>query len=175
MINLGTKELESSRLLLRKFKYDDLTELMDSYLNQDEFLYYANKERKNESELKEMLLSIVNSYSSLSYYNWLISKKDDGKIIGAINLKFMDEDTVIVSYAIDVRYTKKGYMSEALTKIKNYCFEELKVRKLVGLCCIENTASKRVLEKCGFILKSSNSTITLKDGIHKAYEYFMEE
>lgn len=175
MINLGTKELKSQRLILRKFRLGDFDELFNSYINQDEFLYYANKNKKSIDEVKSMIAIIKDSYANDTYYNWLIVRQEDEKIVGAINLKHVEADTLLISYAIDTRYTKKGYMSEALNRVKSYCFDELEVRKLVGLCCIENISSKRVMEKCGFVLKPTEKKIVLKDGIHDAYEFVIEE
>ena len=175
MINLGTKELKSQRLILRKFKLDDFDELFNSYINQEEFLYYANKNKKSIDEVKSMISIIKDSYSNDTYYNWLIVRQEDNKIVGAINLKHEDADTLLISYAIDARYANNGYMSEAVNRVKSYCLDELKVRKLVGLCCIENLASKRVMEKCGFALKPTEKKIVLKDGVHDAYEFVIEE
>ena len=175
MINLGTKELKSDRLLLRRFNKSDLNELYESYINQDEFLYYANKEKIDIDELIGMLILIEENYLKDNYYNWLIVRKIDNTILGSINLKEKEESVLSINYAIDNRYTYNGYMSEALELIKNYCFRELKVRKLVGACCVENIASKRVMEKCGFINKGIiKNYICLKDGLHDAYEFYIE-
>ena len=46
MKHLGTKELYSKRLLLRKIIEADAEEIYNGFINQEEFLYYANKESK---------------------------------------------------------------------------------------------------------------------------------
>jgi RimJ/RimL family protein N-acetyltransferase len=152
-----------------------LGELYESYINQDEFLYYANKEKIDIDELRGMLILIEENYLKYNYYNWLIVRKIDNTILGSINLKEKEESVLSINYAIDNRYTYNGYMSEALDLIKNYCFRELKAIKLVGACCVENIASKRVMEKCGFINKGIiKNYICLKDGLHDAYEFYIE-
>ena len=47
MNNIGTKELKTERLVLRRFSENDAKELYEGYINQEDFLYYANKEKKN--------------------------------------------------------------------------------------------------------------------------------
>ncbi len=54
MKHLGTIELETKRLILRRFEEKDAEELYFGYINQKEFLYYANKERKTLEEEKKV-------------------------------------------------------------------------------------------------------------------------
>jgi len=173
MNNVGTKEMFSTRLILRKFKNDDKTELLTGYINQEEFLYYANKEKINEIDVENYLQKVIEKYSEDDYYNWAIILKESNTIIGSINLKvYNSNDSVEFNYAIDNRYTNKGYMTETLNIIKKFCLEELKVNRFQGGCCVENIASKRVMEKCNMdcegILKRY---IKLRDGYHDMYMY----
>ena len=45
MNHVGTLELKTERLVLRKFRKEDANEIFLGFVNQDEFLYYANKEK----------------------------------------------------------------------------------------------------------------------------------
>ena len=45
MNHLGTKKLQSERLILRRFKESDAEEIYEGYVNQEGFLYYAHKEK----------------------------------------------------------------------------------------------------------------------------------
>ena len=173
--HLGTMEINTARLTLRKFKESDAEELYNGYMNQEEFLYYAHKERKNVEEIRELLKRKIERYYNVEYYNWVITLKETGEIVGAINLNVNDyNDSVEFNYAIDNRYTNKGYMTEALEAIENLCLDELKVNRFQGGCCVENIASKRVMEKCKMecegILKKY---IKLRDGYHDMYMFSM--
>ena len=46
MKNIGTKMLETDRLILRRFKEEDAEEIYNGFINQEGFLYYANKEKR---------------------------------------------------------------------------------------------------------------------------------
>ena len=173
MNHLGTKKLISNRLILRKFLSNDSIELLEGYFNQDEFLYYANKTKKNLGEIEKWLLEVNDRYKEVNYYNWAIVLKDTNKIIGAINLRVNESnDCVEFNYAIDNRYTGNGYMTEALNAVKEFCMNELNVARFQGGCCIQNIASKRVMEKCNLVCEGIlRKYIKLKDGYHDMCMY----
>ncbi len=168
MEHLGTIMWTSKRLILRRFEEKDAEELYLGYINQKEFLYYANKERKTLEEEKMSLININNKYKDNNYYNWLITLKDTREIIGSINLRVIENnDSVEFNYAIDNRYTNKGYMTEALEIVKDFCLNKLKIQRFQEGCCIENIASKKVMEKCKMEYEGTlRKYIKLKDGYH---------
>lgn len=170
---IGTNRIESERLILRRFETCDAEELFAGYINQPEFLYYANKEPQTLESVKSYLNHVTQKYNDGEYFNWVITQREDGKIVGAINLKSNHEDnSVLFSYAIDNRFTGKGYMTEALTKVKEYALNKLKVSKFVGGCVVNNIASKKVMEKCGLNYeKTIKNHKELSDGKHDMFFY----
>lgn len=79
--------MNTARLVLRRIKESDAKELFDGFVNQDEFLYYANKKKVTLAEETRSLTGIDEKYKDNEYYNWVIAIKDSGKIIGSINLR----------------------------------------------------------------------------------------
>lgn len=173
MKHLGTRKLETKRLLLRKFNETDTQELYSGYINQKEFLYYANKMSKSFKEVKQKLINMNEKYKDNDFYNWAITLKDNFAIIGTINLKVNTyNNSVEFNYAIDNRYINKGYMTEALNKIKEFAFNELLVTRFQGGCCVENIASEKVMKKCGLKYEGTlKKYIKLSDGYHDMYMY----
>jgi len=53
---------------------------------------------------------------------------------------------------IDPHHTGVGLASEAGAACVAYGFEVLHVKRLVSICVEENSASRRVMEKLGFLL-----------------------
>ena len=88
-----------------------------------------------------------------------------------VNLKIFDRnDSVEFNYAIDNRYTCNGYMTETLKEIINFALNRLKVNRIQGGCCVENLASKKVMEKCGMNFEGTlKKYIKLEDGYHDMY------
>ena len=173
MRHLGTRELQTARLLLRRIREADAEELFLGFVNQKEFLYYANKKERTLEEERASLIGIGEKYENDSYYNWLITLRDSGRIIGQIILQ-VDErnDSVEFSYAIDKRHTGRGYMTEALDRVKKFALEEMRVSRFQGGCCVENTASRRVMEKCGLDCEGRlRRYLKLSDGAHDMYMF----
>ena len=146
-MNIGSITLNSNRLVLRRIYQEDALEIFESFVNQDEFLYWANKKKRTLQEQIDSLKGIDEKYLQDGYYNWLITLKESGKIIGSINACRYDEISVLINYAIDNRYTNNGYMSEALKVVLDYLMSIDSIKKIYCGCCIENIASKKVMEK----------------------------
>lgn len=171
MKHIGTKKIETERLVLRKFKKTDAEEIFYGFRNQKEFLYYTNKPKVSLEQQKDSLNDIDEKYKNKDYYNWLITLKGTRQIIGAVNFNVnLRNDSVMFNYAIDNRFTCKGYMTEALKAVEDFAFNKIEVNRFEGGCVIENAASKRVMEKCGLqqegILKDY---VKLADGYHDMY------
>lgn len=168
MKHLGSKELLTQRLILRKIVKEDAKEIFEGFINQENFLYYANKEKRTLEEEIESLVGIEDKYNNLSYYNWVITLKENKKIIGSINAYFIDEEEkVVINYAIDDRYKNNNYMSESLIEVLRFLKEEVKIENIECGCVTKNIASKRVMEKAkmkyvGILEKE----VLLKDGYH---------
>lgn len=168
MIEIGTKKLETERLILRKITKKDALELYQGLANQPEFLYYTNKKPITLQDEINSLENINEKYKNKSYYNWLITLKDSGKIIGAVNFNVNERnDSVMFNYAIDNRFTNNGYMTEALLCVKKFAFSQIKVHRFEGGCVVENISSKRVMEKCGLTQEGVlKDYVKLADGYH---------
>ena len=169
---LGSKTLESNRLVIRRIYISDAKEIFDGFVNQKEFLYWANKEERTLKQQIDSLNGIDEKYLNEFYFNWIITLKENGKIIGSINAnKYEIKNSFIINYAIDNRYTNNGYMSEALKRVLDYLLEEVKIQKIYCGCCIENIASKKVMQKYMTFIKTIKNHVTLKDGLHDMHLY----
>ena len=177
MNHLGTIELKSDRLILRRFKEEDAENIFNSFVNNEDFLYYANKEKRSLEEETKSLKGIEEKYNNLEYYNWLITLKD-GTVIGAINLNVDNyNESCEFNYAIDEKYRKNGYMTEALNIVKEFVINDLKANRFFGGCEINNIASKKVMEKCGLKYEGIlRNHLKLKDGYHdmRVYSFIRE-
>jgi len=173
MHHLGTVEILTDRLKLRKLRKKDAVEVFEGLRNQEEFLYYANKEKVTLEEHLSALENIDEKYKNLDYYNWIIERSIDNKIVGLITLKpFEVNNSVEFSYGIDNRYTKQGYMSEALSAVINFALNKMKVTRIQGGCCVENIASRRVMEKCNMHKEGTlKKYLKLKDGFHDMHMF----
>lgn len=81
---------------------------------------------------------------------WACVLKDSGAVIGFCGLKRLDALGVVdVGFRLMPRYWGMGLATEACAASLRYGHETLGLTRIVGLVLPENTASIRVLEKCG--------------------------
>lgn len=77
------------------------------------------------------------------------------KVIGVIDMGLDENDTPgwEVGYFIDYDYQKNGFASEAVSSILKYCIDKHGADNIVAGITIHNAASRKLVEKLGFILK----------------------
>lgn len=176
MKNLGTVKLESKNLILRRIYLTDAKQIYEGFVNQEGFLYYANKTKRTYQQQIDSLKGIDEKYKRLDYYNWLITLKTNDDVIGSINANVNEDSVININYAIDDRYKNNGFATEALLLIKDFFLNEVKVSSITLGCVPSNIASKKVMEKCGFIhIKTLKKHIVLKDGNHDMLVYSIKK
>jgi len=85
----------------------------------------------------------------------LIFFKETGEFIGSSGLHRMNWDVpkFEIGYWIDSRFSRKGYMTEAVEGIINFALKELGARRLEIRCDSNNVKSRAIPEKLGFKLE----------------------
>ena len=140
---------ETDRLLLRNFIASDLTDLFHVMKNSESSALGGWKNLETQEESQMLLEKYVQEDETFA-----IQLKDIPKVIGFVKLTINNnKGTNIarsVSYILAEEYWGSGYMTEAVTRIIRYVFEQLKIDMLTAWHYPENIASKRILEKCGF-------------------------
>ena len=58
-----------------------------------------------------------------------------------------------IGFHVGKPYTRKGYATEAVKAFLPVIMEQLGLSEIFGICHVINTASRKVLEKCGFLLE----------------------
>lgn len=94
-----------------------------------------------------------NPDSYMWFTTWVIVLKEENRIVGAIMIKgYPNEDgEVIVGYAMQNGYKRKGYMEEALRCLTKWMFLNPDVKCAVADTLKSNTPSQRLLQKIGMV------------------------
>ena len=91
----------------------------------------------------------------------------DGKIVGNITVE-QKSDVYCkdgeIGYLLLTEYWSKGIMTEAVRQICDVAFSELDIVRITGLVYAPNVASKRVLEKNGFVREGLQRNAVYKNG-----------
>ena len=86
-------------------------------------------------------------------YTFFIFRKQDRALVGGLtiaNVRRGVAQTGSVGYWMGEPYARHGYMSEAVKAVAPFAFGALGLHRLEAACIPNNTASSRLLEKCGF-------------------------
>jgi [ribosomal protein S5]-alanine N-acetyltransferase len=82
--------------------------------------------------------------------NYMFAIEVDDVLAGGIGLHKKMEHCFDVGYWIAEEHWGKGYATEALNTITNLALNELKIDRIQAYVFEGNTASEKVLEKCGY-------------------------
>lgn len=146
----GTIQIETERLILRKFVYDDIPHMLKNWISnpavQNE---YGEPAYKIATEVHELLSKWIANYNNNYFYRWAIILKKNNENIGQIAFckVYTKIETGEIEYCIGENYTGKGYASEALNTVIDFSFKEPKFYKLEAFHRIVNSRSGRVLQK----------------------------
>lgn len=142
--------LETERLILRTFTENDAALLLQ--LNSDPQVTRFTHDPMTDMEQARKVLDevILPQYALYNYGRWAVHLKTNGEFIGWCGLKFLtDSQEVDLGYRFMKKTWGNGYATEAASGCLSYGFKTRNIQRIVGRALPENTASIRVLEKCG--------------------------
>lgn len=145
-------EIETDRFLLRKIEAEDYKEIFDIY-SEDETLKYQNMvSMKSLDEAIRYVDFISNGYKNKCFIRWGIVKKDGDRVIGLVALHHIERENskVSVGYILNKRFWRQNIMSEVMSQIINYIFNEIKINRIEASIHPDNIASIKLCEKLGF-------------------------
>ena len=101
----------------------------------------------------EMLNGCLNHPDQWDWYAiWMIELKN-GTHIGELCFKGLSADGIAeIGYGISDEYQNNGYATEAVSAVLEWAFSHPEVTAVEAETDPDNTASIKVLEKCGFAL-----------------------
>ena len=156
-------ELQTERLKIKELSLTDLEEIhhLHSLPETDEFnsLGIPANIQATEFLLSEWIRQ-QNAIPRISY-TFCIELIEKNKFIGliALNLGKPRFKIAEVWYKIHPTYWRQGYTTEALIKIIEWGFLNLKLHRIEAGCAVENIASIKTLEKVGMVREGSKRKI----------------
>ncbi|NOS85550.1 MAG: GNAT family N-acetyltransferase [Ignavibacteria bacterium] len=143
--------LETERLRLRKLSMRDAADVFD-YASVPEVAEHVTWEyHRNISDSMHYLRFITQQYQDGIPSPWGIIHKELGKLIGTIGYHVWSLPNGFgeVGYALSKDFWNKGYTTEAFEEVIMFGFERLKLNRVEATCKLANTASEKVMLKCG--------------------------
>ena len=145
--------METDRILLRPWRESD-AEALFNYASDPEVGPRAGwPPHKNAEESLEIIHTVFHNDT-----NWAIELKATGEAIGAIgygpscdcNLPAREGEP-LCGYWIAKPYWNQGICTEALRLMLDHIRKTTEIKSLISGHFIDNPASGRVMEKCGFV------------------------
>lgn len=152
MNHLGTKKIETPRLILRPFTMEDAEPMYCNWASDPEVTKFLSwPPYKSVDTAHAILTEWTKQYSDNSFYQWAIELKELGEPIGSISVVNQDErvDMAEIGFCIGKPWWGKGIMTEAMKAVMDYLFDEVGVQRIEAGHDPNNPASGAVQRKCG--------------------------
>lgn len=147
------KILETSRLILRSWSLADAERLFEICSDADVMRYIGTgKHYERIEQARDFLNWAINYERENGFCRWAVIEKDSGFIIGSCGFARPNgAEEVELGYLFVREKWGKGYATEAAIACLRYGFGKLDFREIIAMTALDNSASRNVLEKIGFV------------------------
>ncbi len=146
--------MHTDRLTLRPFVQGDLADLYEYSKSPNVGKSAGLKPHEDIRESANVLRRFIDNDSV-----WAVVKIPEGKVIGAVQLCADDKRQNIKARTfgcvMSEDYWGLGLGVEALKAVVRYAFEELDLDIVSTYCCTFNERSRRMINRCGFVLEGT--------------------
>ena len=152
MNHLGTKRIETARLILRPFVLEDAEAMYHNWGSDPEVTKYLSWPAYRSVDTAHEILEIwTKQYSDDTFYQWAIELKELRQPIGSISVVNQDDrvDMAEIGFCIGKPWWGRGIMTEAMKAVMAYLFEEVGAQRIEAGHDPDNPASGAVQRKCG--------------------------
>ena len=144
--------IRTERITITEFTPDMAHAVHMNSLDEDTRRFVPDEVFETEEEAAETIDFLMSQYGSTEgplVYPVLLK---DGTNVGYVQAVPLDENAWEIGYHIGKPYTSHGYATEAVKAFLPVIMPMLKINRILGICVTENLASRRVMEKSGFVL-----------------------
>ena len=144
-------QIKTSHLTITTFSPDMAQAVYENSQDDDTRRFVPDEVYNSVEEAREAIDFLMSrNDTNDGPFVYPIITNDSGKNIGYIQICKLEDGTWEIGYHIAKNFTGKGYATEAVKAFLSAMAKKLNIKEVYGICLTENTASIRVLEKCGF-------------------------
>jgi ribosomal-protein-alanine N-acetyltransferase len=144
------ERIETARLVLRRPRPDDAAAIFARYASVPEVTHYMSFVRHVSVDQTRAFLDFCDDeWRRWPVGPYLIEHRDDGRLLGGTGLGFESPWCASTGYLLARDAWGQGIATEALAAMVVLA-RQVGVVRLYAMCHVDNTASRRVLEKGGF-------------------------
>jgi RimJ/RimL family protein N-acetyltransferase len=149
--------LETDRLTLRRFTEDDAGNLFNLASDPEVMRYLTGGRPTPRDEFRDQIipfhLAVYEQFAGLG--TWAAESRSTGEFLGWFHFRpgpAQDVKNIDLGYRLRRAAWQQGYATEGSRALIRKGFTELGVERVYAHTMAVNTASRRVLEKCGLVL-----------------------
>lgn len=160
--------LTTERLVLRKILPSDYKDMYEYASKEEVTKYLLWSTHPSVEHTKQYIEYLQSRYKIGDFYDWAITLRDTGKMIGTCGFTRFDfsNNAAEIGYVINSDFWKRGYCSEAVSKMIEFGFETLKLNRIEARYMKENIRSRHVMERCNMIYEG-----TMKSAVYAKNKY----
>ena len=144
--------IQDGMLLIKKMDKSMSYDVWQNSLDEDNRRFVPDEVFETLEDAEGVIDFIISSYESKDGpFIYAVIRKSDNANIGYVQLVKIEEGWEI-GYHIAKKYTGNGYATRAVKLYMNYLKDNTDIKEVYGVALANNLASRRVLDKCGFIL-----------------------
>jgi len=186
---LGSKTIETERLILKAQTMKEQQYLWSVLMQSDVNRYYLTVSKKYADKLKDWSKQEKYYEEDMKHANdkdvfkWSVFLKDTLECIGRVSCQeaksdgYDTENPSIrgVGWYIDPKYMCNGYGSEAAQAMMDYMFKECDIDEIKTGAAIQNPASWKIMERFGFVRLDKTKMVeyTYVDEPVEDYQYYI--
>lgn len=157
----------TERLLVRLIEKSDYEDICEYGCDEEtgQFMIHWPKTKEQVATFIEDCVRAINS-DHPTWYEFVMQLQDSRKVIGNITLQVKNQEAEI-GWISNKNYWNHGYMSEAVSAVIQYAFQNLGIQTIIATCTDLNVASYKVMEKC-------NMTKNMTEYNHRAVRQGVE-
>ena len=144
-------QLTTPRLTIKTFSLDMAQSVYENSQDDDTRRFVPDEVYDSVEEARAAIEFLMSRYDSADGPFVYPIITNDSKNIGYIQLCQIDDGSWEIGYHIAKEFTGKGYATESVKAFLPAMAQKLNIKEVYGICLAENTASVRVLKKCGFV------------------------
>lgn len=145
-------QLESERLIFRKFNLSDAADIHSVRSNEKVMEYMDSNRHLTVQDSENFISKNLELFYKKEGIYWAIIEKSSNQFIGdfafwKINRKDARAET---GYTLKPEFWGKGYMTEAMIELIKFGFKDLNIHSIEANINPENDNSRKLLNKIGF-------------------------
>ena len=166
--------ITTERLVLRDYQIDDW-KTAHIYGSIPEFSKYEIWGPSTEEDSKKFISDAIGkaNASPRFEYELAVCQAQGGRHIGGCGIRLEGHSSKVahLGWAINLKFQKQGFATEAAEALLKFGFESLGILVAYATCDSRNIASSRVMEKLGMTKVGCFPGRKAKDGLIDEYRY----